>query len=91
MIRQQFYVACIKACHLEGRPLQHGFRLFSKTGINQNLCHVFYLCKVDSPFPLFLGDLEIRLLLDVDTPLSLMESWAEEVLPVVSLSRIILS
>lgn len=44
-----------------------------------------------SPFPLFLGDLETRLLFDEDALLSLIESCAEEVLPVVSLSRIMLS
>lgn len=43
------------------------------------------------PLPLFLGDLDTLLLLEVDTPLSLMESWADEALPVVSLSRIMLS
>ena len=44
-----------------------------------------------SPFALFLGNLELLVLPEDDTPLSLMESWAEEALPVASLSRIMLS
>ncbi len=34
---------------------------------------------MDSPFPLFLGDLETLLLLDDDIPLSLIESCVDEV------------
>ena len=44
-----------------------------------------------SPFPLFLGVLEALFLLDEVAALSLMESCGDEVLPVVSLSRIMLS
>lgn len=43
------------------------------------------------PLDLFLGDFEAFVRLDVDTPLSLMESWADDALPVVSLSLIMLS
>ena len=44
-----------------------------------------------SPFALFLGYLDVLVLPEDDMPLSLMESWAEEALPVASLSRIMLS
>lgn len=43
------------------------------------------------PFALFLGYLELLALPEDEMPLSLMESWAEEALPVASLSRIMLS
>lgn len=44
-----------------------------------------------SPFALFLGNLELLVLPEDDIPLSLMESCAEDALPVASLSRIMLS
>lgn len=43
------------------------------------------------PFDLFLGALELLVRPEEDIPLSLIESWADEALPVASLSRIMLS
>lgn len=68
-------------------------RVYDNEIYNANICiflnltnQIYYL-----PFVRFLGNLEFLVLPEDDIPLSLIESCAEDALPVASLSRIMLS
>lgn len=62
-----------------------------QTQINRNSYTRFFVVIVFLPADLFFGDFKLLMRLGEDIPLSLIESCAEEALPVASLSRIMLS